>query len=104
MKPILTFLFVLIPVCPGFTKDKPPNVVTLYVDDLGYRDIACYGGEIPTPNLDAMAANGLRFERFYAGGPVVRPTLARSVRRSAWRRTRAVFRCTRRERRWAESG
>ncbi|MGB0656017.1 MAG: sulfatase-like hydrolase/transferase, partial [Pirellulales bacterium] len=34
-------------------------------DDLGYSDIGCYGGEIDTPNLDSLAANGLRFSQFY---------------------------------------
>ena len=35
------------------------------VDDMGYSDIGCYGGEIPTPNIDRLAANGLRFSQFY---------------------------------------
>ena len=43
----------------------PPNVVVIMVDDLGYSDIGCYGGEIETPNLDALAADGLRFSQFY---------------------------------------
>ncbi len=43
----------------------PPNIVVIMVDDLGYSDIGCYGGEIDTPNLDALAANGLRFSQFY---------------------------------------
>ena len=42
-----------------------PNVVVILCDDLGYSDIGCYGGEIRTPNLDAMAAQGLRFTQFY---------------------------------------
>lgn len=42
-----------------------PNIVVIMVDDLGYSDIGCYGGEIDTPNLDALAANGLRFSQFY---------------------------------------
>ena len=46
-------------------KQTPPNVVVIMVDDLGYSDIGCYGGEIDTPNLDALAANGLRFSQFY---------------------------------------
>lgn len=42
-----------------------PNIVVIMTDDLGYSDISCYGGEIETPNLDALAANGLRFSQFY---------------------------------------
>ena len=46
MNPILTFLFVLLLVCPGFAKDKKPNVVMLLADDLGWKDIGCYGGPV----------------------------------------------------------
>ncbi|QDT54061.1 Arylsulfatase [Caulifigura coniformis] len=42
-----------------------PNVVFILADDLGYSDIGCYGGEIDTPNLDGLAANGIRFTQFY---------------------------------------
>ena len=42
-----------------------PNVVIILADDLGYSDLGCYGGEIATPNLDALAKNGLRFTQFY---------------------------------------
>lgn len=42
-----------------------PNVVIIMTDDLGYSDLGCYGGEIETPNLDALAANGVRFSQFY---------------------------------------
>ena len=42
-----------------------PNVVLILNDDMGYSDIGCYGGEIETPNLDRLAAQGLRFSQFY---------------------------------------
>ena len=42
-----------------------PNIVIIMADDMGYSDIGCYGGEIRTPNLDSLAANGLRFRQFY---------------------------------------
>jgi arylsulfatase len=42
-----------------------PNIVVILVDDMGFSDIGCYGSEIPTPNLDKMAAGGLRFTQFY---------------------------------------
>ena len=42
-------------------KTRKPNVVLILNDDMGYSDIGCYGGEVETPNLDRLAANGLRF-------------------------------------------
>jgi arylsulfatase A-like enzyme len=42
-----------------------PNIVLIMVDDMGYSDIASYGGDIETPNLDQLAADGLRFSQFY---------------------------------------
>jgi len=45
-------------------KDKP-NIVLIMVDDMGFSDIGCYGSEIRTPNLDRLAAEGLRFTQFY---------------------------------------
>lgn len=42
-----------------------PNILVILVDDMGFSDIGCYGSEIPTPNLDALAAGGLRFTQFY---------------------------------------
>jgi arylsulfatase A-like enzyme len=44
---------------------KKPNIVLILNDDMGYSDIGCYGGEVETPNLDRLAANGLRFSQFY---------------------------------------
>lgn len=44
---------------------KRPNIILIMSDDMGYSDLGCYGGEISTPNLDALAANGLRFTQFY---------------------------------------
>lgn len=43
----------------------PPNVLVMMVDDLGFSDLGCYGGEIETPNLDRLAGDGLRFSQFY---------------------------------------
>ncbi|MBC8148695.1 MAG: sulfatase-like hydrolase/transferase [Verrucomicrobiaceae bacterium] len=45
-----------------------PNIVFILADDLGFSDLGCYGGEIATPNLDALAKNGLRFSQFYNTG------------------------------------
>ena len=45
--------------------DSRPNIVIIMVDDMGYADLGCYGGEIQTPHLDRLASNGLRFSQFY---------------------------------------
>ena len=45
-----------------------PNLVVILADDMGFSDIGCYGGEIATPHLDGLAANGLRFSQFYNTG------------------------------------
>ena len=51
----------------AFTQaDSPrPNIVVILVDDLGYSDLGCYGGEIETPYLDGLANEGVRFSQFY---------------------------------------
>ena len=41
-----------------------PNVIVILVDDMGFSDLGCYGSEIPTPNLDRLAAGGIRFTQF----------------------------------------
>ena len=46
-------------------KTRRPNIVLILVDDMGWSDIGCYGGEIRTPNLDRLAAEGTRFTQFY---------------------------------------
>lgn len=47
--------------------DDQPNIIVILADDMGYSDIGSYGGEIPTPNLDRLAENGIRFTQFYNG-------------------------------------
>src|SRR6478609_4883337 len=49
---------------PAATAPRP-NVVLILADDLGFSDLGCYGGEVRTPNLDRLAAGGLRFTQFY---------------------------------------
>lgn len=46
-------------------NEKRPNVLIMMVDDLGFSDLGCYGSEIETPNLDQLAADGVRFSQFY---------------------------------------
>lgn len=57
------------------TNPPPPNIIFILADDLGYGDIGCYGQtKIQTPNLDRMAAEGIRFTQFYAGSTVCAPS------------------------------
>ena len=56
--------------CSAHAATEPaarPNVLLILADDMGYSDLGCYGSEIATPNLDRLAAGGLRFSRFYNG-------------------------------------
>lgn len=54
----------LLPALAG-TPAPRPNIILIKGDDMGYSDLGCYGGEIRTPNLDALAKNGVRFTQFY---------------------------------------
>ena len=74
---IKTLGIVLIILVGGCTENKPPNVVFILVDDLGWADLACYGSTFhETPNLDQLAAEGLLFTDAYAASPVCSPTRA----------------------------
>ena len=58
-------------------KDKHPNIIMIFSDDLGYADLSCYGSVWnQTPELDQMATEGVRFSDFYAGAPVCSPSRA----------------------------
>ncbi len=58
-----------------FAKDRPPNIVFLLADDMGYGDLGCYGRtDIKTPVLDRLAREGVRFTQYYANGPECTPT------------------------------
>jgi len=61
---------------PAAAAARPLNVVIIFCDDLGYGDLGCYGSTIRTPNLDRMAAEGMRFTHFYSANPVCSPSRA----------------------------
>jgi arylsulfatase len=46
-------------------NSERPDIVVIMADDMGFSDLGCYGGDIPTPNLDRLAASGIRFSQFY---------------------------------------
>ncbi len=51
-------------------RERKPNVILMICDDLGYGDLGCYGSKLPTPNLDAMAAEGAQFTRWNSAHPI----------------------------------
>ena len=61
MKLLVTFLLLVLPIQAA----EKPNVLLILADDLGFSDLSCYGGEIPTPNLDRLATGGAKFSSFY---------------------------------------
>jgi arylsulfatase A-like enzyme len=76
---VKALLFVVaLALAAGVPQDsKPPNIVVIFVDDLGYGDLACYGHpSIRTPNLDRMASEGMKFTDFYVSAPVCTPSRA----------------------------
>lgn len=60
-----SFVFFKQPGKSVIKKDDRPNIVVILADDMGFSDIGCYGSEIHTPNIDYLAAHGIRYTRFY---------------------------------------
>ena len=59
-------LLLLIPILASLlSAAEKPNIVLIMVDDTGYSDLGCWGGEIETLNIDSLAKNGMRFTQFY---------------------------------------
>lgn len=63
----LTLALFALPCCL-LLADSRPNIVLIMVDDMGFSDLGCYGGEIETPNIDRLAAGGVKFSQFYNSG------------------------------------
>lgn len=80
MRPTLSCLLcpLLAVAAPPRAQRPPagPNIVVILADDLGYGDLGCYGGTIPTPHLDRMAGEGVRFTDFHATQAVCSPSRA----------------------------
>jgi arylsulfatase A-like enzyme len=65
LKLLAALLITALSVCAAAAEPRQPNFLIILADDLGFSDLGCYGGEIETPNLDALAVGGLRFTNFY---------------------------------------
>ncbi|UCG57820.1 MAG: sulfatase-like hydrolase/transferase [Phycisphaerales bacterium] len=59
----------------GRARKDRPNIIFIFIDDLGYGDPSCYGGEgVKTHNIDQLAADGIRFTQFYVNSPICSPS------------------------------
>ena len=75
---IVFLIVVMVFHCSNISAQKPadskPNIIFILADDLGYGDIGCYGQQkIATPNIDALAKNGMKFTQYYSGSTVCAP-------------------------------
>ena len=65
----------LLALLPTLVSAAPPNIVMVFIDDMGWGDFSCFGNqEAQTPNVDRMAAEGLRFTQFYVNSPICSPS------------------------------
>ncbi len=71
-----TFVMSLASAPAATAASRPPNVVLITADDLGYGDLGCYGSPLKTPNLNRMAGEGTQFTTFYSASPVCSPSRA----------------------------
>ena len=70
-------LLVLLISCQGGKgKETMPNIIVILADDMGWNQLGCYGGPYQTPNIDGLAAGGMRFTNAYASAAVCSPTRA----------------------------
>ena len=74
---LTALLFVPLAALRAEVKPAKPNIIFILADDLGYGSIGCYGNaEVKTPNMDRLAATGMRFTDFHSNGALCTPTRA----------------------------
>ena len=73
---LMVFSFFIFNIGLFLSAQTQPNVVILLADDLGYKDVGCYGGPVQTPAIDQLAKEGVRFTDFYSGCAVCSPSRA----------------------------
>jgi arylsulfatase A-like enzyme len=87
--PLLTFLLFGSNHCSAAAPG--PNIILILTDDMGYGDVSCFGGSfLPTPNIDRLAKQGIRFTQFYVASPVCSPSrvgLLTGMQPARWRIT-----------------
>ncbi len=74
---VLVIAVIVWPLADSVSAQRRPNIIFIYADDMGYGDLGCYGAKaIKTPNIDRMAAEGLRLTSFYSVSPICTPSRA----------------------------
>ena len=72
---LLAGMLALLVSCARFPGTPPPNIILVFIDDMGWSDWSCFGNEdASTPNIDQMAAEGISFEQFYVNSPICSPS------------------------------
>jgi arylsulfatase A-like enzyme len=74
-KYLIIIMIGLLAACSGPVKKTPPNIILIFIDDMGWSDWSCFGNtDARTPNIDRMAAEGIAFEQFYVNSPICSPS------------------------------
>ena len=79
MKKAIVYFFLLLFAGPVIAQNRTtslqrPNIIFILTDDMGYGDVSCYNGPYPTPNIDKLAREGIRFTNYYSVSPVCSPS------------------------------
>ena len=74
--PILAFFLSIVALTGRVAGEETrPNVVVVFIDDMGWADVSCFGGEVvETENIDRLAAEGIKFTNFYVNSPICSPS------------------------------
>lgn len=72
---LCTIFSLLINGCSNETSDQKPNIILVFIDDMGWADFSCFGNaDVQTPNIDKLASEGICFEQFYVNSPICSPS------------------------------
>ena len=83
---LLPVAAMLVATCAVNAAERPPNVVLIFADDLGYGDVGCYGAtKVQTPNIDRLAAEGRRFTDAHSVSAVCTPSRYALLTGHHWR-------------------
>jgi len=74
---IIVLLVSILVLLGGYANkaNEKPNVIVIFIDDMGYADLSCFGNPVvKTPNIDALAQQGIKFTNFYVNSPICSPS------------------------------